>query len=191
MRKNKKNEDDTILPTGVMNSPGGLFLVFDNTDLDSVNADSINTGVGICTGTVLARPVKPSSPISELHTHLGMISRLVNQPDLNSIDDVSVDTGVVIRCFPGCICHPREPLATPQVYPVLQISNRRLRANRIGFQDNGGPFSLIQLKVIQECISLGVFAVIANILFQGQNLHWNHILAFLLIICAVYLVFMK
>jgi len=64
-------------------------------------------------------------------------------------------------------------------------------ANRIGFQGNGGPFSLIQLKVIQECISLGVFAVIANILFQGQNLHWNHILAFLLIICAVYLVFMK
>ena len=64
-------------------------------------------------------------------------------------------------------------------------------ANRIGFRDNGGPFSLIQLKVIQECISLGVFAVIINILFQGQSLHWNHILAFLLIICAVYLVFMK
>lgn len=64
-------------------------------------------------------------------------------------------------------------------------------ANRIGFQGNGGPFSLIQLKVIQECISLGVFAVIINIMFQGQNLHWNHVLAFLLIICAVYLVFMK
>ena len=64
-------------------------------------------------------------------------------------------------------------------------------ANRIGFQGNGGPFSLIQLKVIQECISLGVFAVIINIMFQGQNLHWNHALAFLLIICAVYLVFMK
>ena len=64
-------------------------------------------------------------------------------------------------------------------------------ANRIGFEGNGGPFSLIQLKVIQECISLGVFAVIANIMFQGQNLHWNHILAFFLIICAVYLVFMK
>ena len=40
-------------------------------------------------------------------------------------------------------------------------------------------------------ISLGVFAIIANIMFQGQNLHWNHILAFFLIICAVYLVFMK
>jgi uncharacterized protein len=64
-------------------------------------------------------------------------------------------------------------------------------ANRLGFQGNGGPFSLVQLKVVQECISLGVFAVIANILFQGQTLHWNHILAFLLIICAVYLVFMK
>ena len=64
-------------------------------------------------------------------------------------------------------------------------------ANRLGCVDNGGPFNLVQLKVIQECISLGVFAVIANIMFQGQSLHWNHILAFLLIICAVYLVFMK
>lgn len=64
-------------------------------------------------------------------------------------------------------------------------------ANRVGYMANGGPFSLVQLKVVQESISLTVFAVIANILFQGQNLHWNHILAFLLIICAVYLVFMK
>ena len=64
-------------------------------------------------------------------------------------------------------------------------------ANRIGYDGNGGPFSLVQRRVIQECVSLVVFAIIANILFQGQNLHWNHILAFLLIICAVYLVFMK
>ena len=64
-------------------------------------------------------------------------------------------------------------------------------ANRLGFIDNGGPFSLVQLKMVQECISLTVFAVIANIMFQGQTLHWNHVLAFLLIICAVYLVFMK
>ena len=62
---------------------------------------------------------------------------------------------------------------------------------RIGFEGNGGPFNLVQLKVIQECISLGVFAVIVNILFQGTHLHWNHILAFFFIICAVYLVFMK
>ena len=64
-------------------------------------------------------------------------------------------------------------------------------ANRMGFTGNGGPFTLVQLKVIQECISLCVFAVMANILFQGQSLHWNHMLAFLLLICAVYLVFMK
>lgn len=64
-------------------------------------------------------------------------------------------------------------------------------ANRLGFVENGGPFNLIQLKVIQECISLAVFCIIANIMFQGTHLHWNHILAFFLIICAVYLVFMK
>lgn len=64
-------------------------------------------------------------------------------------------------------------------------------ANRIGFAGNGGPFSLVQLKVVQECISLIVFAIIANIMFRGQGLHWNHLLAFVLIIGAVYLVFME
>ena len=64
-------------------------------------------------------------------------------------------------------------------------------ANRIGFEGNGGPFSLVQLKVIQECVSLIVFAVIANVMFQGQELHWKHCLAFLCLIAAVYLVFMK
>ena len=62
-------------------------------------------------------------------------------------------------------------------------------ANRIGFIGNGGPYSLVQLKVIQECISLVVFALIAHIMFQGEPLRWNHLLAFILIICAVYLVF--
>ncbi|MDD3388271.1 MAG: DMT family protein [Prevotella sp.] len=64
-------------------------------------------------------------------------------------------------------------------------------ANRIGFQGNGGPFSLVQLKVIQECISLVVFVVIANMLFSGQGLRWNYILAFACLIAAVFLVFMK
>ena len=62
-------------------------------------------------------------------------------------------------------------------------------ANRIGFQGNGGPFSLVQLKVVQECISLIVFALIAYIMFQGETLKWNHLLAFVFIIAAVYLVF--
>ena len=64
-------------------------------------------------------------------------------------------------------------------------------ANRIGFEGNGGPFSLVQLKVIQEVISLIIFAVIANMLFQGQQLHWNHIAAFVCLVAAVYFVFMK
>ena len=64
-------------------------------------------------------------------------------------------------------------------------------ANRIGFEGNGGPFSLVQLKVIQECISLMVFAIIANMMFQNQQLHWNHAAAFLCIIAAVYFVFME
>ena len=64
-------------------------------------------------------------------------------------------------------------------------------ANRIGFDGNGGTFSLVQLKVIQEVISLIVFAGIANILFQGESLHWNHFAAFICLILAVYFVFMK
>ncbi|MCE6983960.1 hypothetical protein EI534_42740, partial [Pseudomonas frederiksbergensis] len=54
-----------------------------------------------------------------------------------------------------------------------------------------GPFNLVQLKVIKECVSLIVFAIIANILFQGQGLHWNHFAAFCCLIAAVYFVFMK
>ena len=42
-------------------------------------------------------------------------------------------------------------------------------ANRLGFIENGGPFSLIQLKVIQECISLAVFCIIANIMFRSSR----------------------
>lgn len=62
-------------------------------------------------------------------------------------------------------------------------------ANRIGFNGNGGPYSLMQLKVIQECISLIVFTVIAHFMFQGESLKWNHLLAFVFLIMSVYLVF--
>ena len=62
-------------------------------------------------------------------------------------------------------------------------------ANRIGFNGNGGPYSLMQLKVIQECISLIVLTVIAHFMFQGESLKWNHLLAFVFLIMSVYLVF--
>lgn len=64
-------------------------------------------------------------------------------------------------------------------------------ANRIGFIDNGGPFTLIQLKIIQEVISLGIFTIIAGFMFQGQSLHWNHIVSFICLITAVYFAFLK
>ena len=64
-------------------------------------------------------------------------------------------------------------------------------ANRIGFQGNGGAFSLMQLKVIQECITLIVFTVFTVVLFRGEALHWNHFAAFVCLIAAVYFVFMK
>lgn len=64
-------------------------------------------------------------------------------------------------------------------------------ANRIGFEGNGGPFSLLQLKVIQEVITLIVFVIFSLWAFEGFHLRWNHILAFGMLIGAVYLVFMK
>ena len=62
-------------------------------------------------------------------------------------------------------------------------------ANRIGFLANGGPFSLIQLKILQEVISLIVFTVIVTLCFKGETFHWNHIAAFLCLVAAVYFVF--
>lgn len=64
-------------------------------------------------------------------------------------------------------------------------------ANRIGFQENGGPFSLIQLKVIQEVITLLVFIGFSTLAFKTETLKWNHGLACLLLVAAVYLVFRK
>lgn len=63
-------------------------------------------------------------------------------------------------------------------------------ANKIGFHENGGPYSLFQLKVIQEVISLTVFTVIAMICFQGEKIHWNHLAAFICLMGAVAFAFM-
>ena len=64
-------------------------------------------------------------------------------------------------------------------------------ANRIGFQGNGGPYSLIQLKVIQEVVSLTIFTIIVTFLFKGQPIHWNHVVAFLCLVLAVFFAFLK
>ncbi len=64
-------------------------------------------------------------------------------------------------------------------------------ANRIGYQGTGGPFSLLQLKVIQEVITLTVFTVIVSFFFKGEVLHWNHFAAFACLVRAVFFVFLK
>lgn len=64
-------------------------------------------------------------------------------------------------------------------------------ANRIGSQITGGPFSLMQLKVIQECVSLVVFTVIVATVFKGEPIRWNHLVAFGLIVLAVFFAFLK
>ncbi|MCF0191427.1 MAG: DMT family protein [Marinilabiliaceae bacterium] len=64
-------------------------------------------------------------------------------------------------------------------------------ANRIGFIDNGGPFSLIQLKVIQEVVSLSVFTIFTLALFPNEQLRWNHIIGFIFLVLAVYFIFKK
>jgi len=63
-------------------------------------------------------------------------------------------------------------------------------ANRIGFKENGGPFNLVQLKTIQEAITLIVFMAFSAIVFK-QKFEWNHIVGFLLIVLAVYVIFKK
>ncbi|MBO7610075.1 MAG: DMT family protein [Muribaculaceae bacterium] len=64
-------------------------------------------------------------------------------------------------------------------------------ANRIGFVENGGPFSLLQLKVLQECITLLIFTVFVIVFFKNEHLHWNHFVSFLLLIMAVFFAFLK
>ena len=64
-------------------------------------------------------------------------------------------------------------------------------ANRIGSQITGGPFSLMELKIIQECISLTVFTVIVATVFKGEPIKWNHLVSFACIVLAVVFAFWK
>lgn len=64
-------------------------------------------------------------------------------------------------------------------------------ANRIGSQINGGPFSLMQLKILAECISLTVFTVIVATVFKSEPIRWNHIVSFGFILLAVFFAFLK
>jgi uncharacterized protein (DUF486 family) len=64
-------------------------------------------------------------------------------------------------------------------------------ANRIGFREYGGPFSLVELKVIQEVITLVVFVLFSLIFFRNETLRWNHYVGFVFLVLAVYFIFRK
>jgi len=64
-------------------------------------------------------------------------------------------------------------------------------ANRIGFSENGGPFSLLQLKVIQEVITLSVFSAFSMLFFKNKYFRLNHLIGSVFVILAGYLIFRK
>lgn len=57
-------------------------------------------------------------------------------------------------------------------------------ANRIGSNE----WSVAQLKVLQECITLVVFTVVAYALF-GDPIKWNYVVSYALIAGAVFFAF--
>jgi uncharacterized protein len=69
---------------------------------------------------------------------------------------------------------------------VLQVP-----ANRLGFKEYGGPFSLVELKVIQEVITLIVFVIFSLVFFKTETFRVNHLIGFVFLILAVYFIFKK
>ena len=64
-------------------------------------------------------------------------------------------------------------------------------ANRLGYKEYGGPFSLVELKVIQEVVTLFVFTIFSILLFKNETFKINHIIGFTFLILAVYFIFKK
>jgi uncharacterized protein len=89
--------------------------------------------------------------------------------------------------------------ATISLFAVILLSwgiaffeySLQVPANRIGFRENGGPFSLIELKVIQEVISIMVFTGFTLLVFKNEQFRLNHLIGFVFLILAVYFIFKK
>lgn len=64
-------------------------------------------------------------------------------------------------------------------------------ANRIGFNQNGGPFSLVELKVLQEVITLVVFMTFSLLVFKTETIKVNHLIGFGFLVLAVFFIFKK
>ena len=64
-------------------------------------------------------------------------------------------------------------------------------ANKYGYIENGGTFNLLQLKIIQEVITLITFTVFTLIFFKTEQFKLNHVLSFICLLFAVYFAFKK
>lgn len=64
-------------------------------------------------------------------------------------------------------------------------------ANRIGYNGNGGTYSLVELKVLQEVITLLVFTAFSLLLFKNESFRMNHAIGFVFLVAAVYFIFKK
>lgn len=64
-------------------------------------------------------------------------------------------------------------------------------ANRMGYSANGGPFSLVELKVIQEVITLLVFLGFSLLVFKTETFKLNHLIGGVFLVLAVYFIFKK
>jgi uncharacterized protein (DUF486 family) len=69
---------------------------------------------------------------------------------------------------------------------ILQVP-----ANRIGFKEYGGPFSLVELKVLQEVVTLSVFVIFSLVFFKNETFRLNHFIGFIFLVLAVYFIFKK
>lgn len=67
----------------------------------------------------------------------------------------------------------------------------QISANKYGFKGNGGPFNLVQLKIIQEIISILIFLLFTLLFFKSEKIAWNHMIAFGFIVIAVFFAFIK
>lgn len=64
-------------------------------------------------------------------------------------------------------------------------------ANKLGFKENGGPFSLLELKIIQEVITLVIFIIFSLLFFKNETFRLNHLIGMVFLVLAVYFIFKK
>jgi uncharacterized protein (DUF486 family) len=113
---------------------------------------------------------------------------------------LSISNAFMTFAWYGHLVYKPSPLISSWGVPGLVIGSWLIAlleyafmvpANRLGAVQTGGPFQLIELKTIQEVISLTVFCLITIFVFKTETLKWNHLLGFACLVLAVYFIFKK